>query len=83
MAKVYSYEFTVSGSYPFPLDMLRYDRCWPKSQDDVSSMMANSRHTIGGQSKVTMVGLRRPTIDRWSSFGWKLVSVPRKSELLT
>ena len=28
-------KFTVRGTWGFPLDMLRYDGCWPSSGEDV------------------------------------------------
>lgn len=30
--------FTVEGSLHFPLDMLRYDGCYPATQEDVNTM---------------------------------------------
>lgn len=71
MAKNYRYEFAVSGNNPFPLDMLRYDCCWPRSSADVSklSQAANNR-TGSGIIEVTLVGTKEPTVERWRSFGW-------------
>lgn len=34
----YLVEFTVRVGIDFPLDMLRYDSCWPATSDDVSKI---------------------------------------------
>jgi hypothetical protein len=41
---MYVQTFTVTGSMSFPLDMLRYDACWPSSQDDVGELIAACGH---------------------------------------
>jgi hypothetical protein len=72
------YEFTAHGRYPFPLDMLRYDACYPLGSGDVSKM----QEVISGPRVPTLVRERpilairlvsyahAPTVDRWRSFGW-------------
>lgn len=62
--------FDVVGSGSFPVDMLRYDRCWPESQSDVSVAFS------GGvtERRVQMRGLLPPTEQRWASFGWRVVA---------
>ena len=68
-------DFVVSGNGSFPMDMLRYDRCYPvdgSSAADMHEPRPNSR------TRVREVRLRiftenediRPTRDRWTSFGW-------------
>jgi hypothetical protein len=72
------YEFTAHGKYPFPLDMLRYDGCYPLQPGDVSKMQ---EAIVGppalGQFRdrpilhIRLVSyLHAPTEDRWRSFGW-------------
>lgn len=70
-------EFTVEGSHEFPFDMLRYDRCWPKTEANDSINLAHpmsyTRRTATRQ--VTLVSINGlPTVARWESFGWKVVS---------
>lgn len=70
--------FTVEGSGSFPIDMLRYDACWPATQADVStveSSFLSVRLRGPGPRKVTVEtnGARRPTRDRWASFGWAVI----------
>lgn len=67
---------TVQGRGTFPLDMLRYDSCFPASETDT--------HTIRrtGPRRVLLVrmtlGDGMPSVARWRSFGWDVVeTVPR------
>lgn len=66
MPKPKLYRFTVSGSGPFPEDMLRYDACWPASQSDVPL----PKRFTGEMHTVNLLGLHDPTVGRWRSFGW-------------
>ena len=71
----------------FPLDMLRYDTCWPYSQEDVATIQKTFRHLIYNENDVIEelppIHLKRrieskksmPTEDRWKSFGWKVYHV--------
>lgn len=66
--------FSVKGFGFFPLDMLRYDSCFPDTQEDVEKI-DNSNMEVSGRSRT--VKLRRniprriqPSIARWNSFGW-------------
>lgn len=61
--------FKVTGSGPFPLDMLRYDRCWPNSSDDALEMTGPQQRTIWLRSDDKTV----PTVTRWQTFGWTAV----------
>ena len=59
------YEYIVTGRGAFPLDMLRYDMCWPCSSSDVAKM--------GAEYEPRSIAIRSysaPTIERWKSFGW-------------
>jgi hypothetical protein len=74
-------KFTVRGSWNFPLDMLRYDGCWPSRGEDVQAIYSSITGERGVQevtlSTVTRTkqdALRFPTDDRWSSFNWKVVN---------
>jgi hypothetical protein len=61
----------VAADSPFPLDMLRYDRCWPATSQDAVALLRDP-------ARATRVHLRRwisapdvvPT-ERWRSFGWR------------
>lgn len=69
--KMVSYE--VEGHGSFPVDMLRYDCCWPKTETD-SAIMDRSHRDRGGNHHyaIRVMGLKHPTEARWQSFGWKV-----------
>lgn len=69
------HEFVVEGRGEFPFDMLRYDHCWPKREsEDVVNMAPYPRGSLYRETRrVTLVGLREPTVGRWESFGWNVV----------
>ena len=64
------YEYSVRGDGQFPIDMLRYDSCWPATQDDVANItyLANAKDHI-----IKLRSYREPTEARWESFRWKVV----------
>jgi len=59
-------KFTISGRGNFPLDMLRYDCCYPSSPQDVSKIEGREPREI------TLIAANpfAPTKGRWASFGW-------------
>lgn len=63
-------DFTVEGSGAFPLDMLRYDECWPVDGEAVETMGGRHRRQVRLRSCKP-----RPTDGRWSSFTWEVVEV--------
>lgn len=69
------YTYTVEGSLCFPLDMLRRDTCWPASEaTDVPAILATfdieRPRTV---TRITLVGIKKPTIARWLSFGYRVI----------
>jgi hypothetical protein len=69
--------FTVTGSGSFPLDMLRYDSCWPEAAEDAAKIEASCR---GEKSRDVTINLSTsdrnftvPTVGRWVSFNWRVV----------
>lgn len=84
MAK--KYRFTVTGKFPFPLDMLRYDVCYPVTSEDASTMSLSlgpireaprDENKLRTALEVTLISDRAPTEDRWSSFGWHVTKTER------
>lgn len=69
--------YTVSGTFIFPIDMLRYDQAWLASQADAGEVEAS----IGGPSSqkrtVRLVGCQVPNLDRWASFGWAVTGIEK------
>lgn len=75
----YRHTFVVRGSFPFPIDMLRYDRCTPKSEADSNVITRSLEHQGTSEVfEVTVISDKElkgwePTVGRWKSFGWELV----------
>jgi hypothetical protein len=69
--------FTVEGAGSFPLDMFRYDACYPATEQD-SAVAADIE---GGPRRVVVkhrvlkdeVLTNYPTENRWKSFTWTVV----------
>lgn len=76
MAKVTEHRFTVRGGGAFPLDMLRYNSCWPARGVDVVALHRGmgQPHRATAAREVTLEGVDVPTNDRWESFGWTVIS---------
>jgi hypothetical protein len=70
--------FTVEGGGTFPIDMLRYDACYPASEAD---SYATEWNVGDGLRRVTLKHRvtkdeclnHYPTEDRWKSFTWNIV----------
>lgn len=75
--QVQGYEFVVEGSHDFPIDMLRYDRCWPRSEDQAIAVAPYHFSQFREKRQVKLRGLNEPTDGRWESFGWRVVSFDR------
>ena len=77
---VSSYRFTVEGIGPFPMDMARYDACYPASQHD-GTMIEASYDRRYEPKLMRLIRLRStlkpPTEGRWKSFGWTVSEVEK------
>jgi len=67
--------FVVVGAGPFPIDMLRYDLAYPKSESNASLIESTFQPRNRATHSVTLVSSKRPTEERWGSFGWAVESV--------
>lgn len=65
-----TFQYEVRGVVPFPLDMLRYDGCWPARSVDTTAIADSLAQVATAEQVVRLEGIKRPTIDRWRSFGW-------------
>lgn len=73
--KFNAFTFIVTGSGHFPVDMMRYDRCVPKTQDDISLAFSRRDDRRVEVIAFTISGNKlEPTIQRWLSFGWPVVA---------
>lgn len=83
-SKVYLFAVKVEGCGHFPVDMLRYDGCYPASERD-SALTDNSTHQGRRVVSLRMVDYNPggPTAARWESFTWKVVEVePINADLI-
>lgn len=79
---MYVHTFTVrpKGTIPFPVDMLRYDGCYPSGETEAGKIAENLR-SWGDDPDNRYVELEavkdrpdwEPTGGRWDSFGWEVV----------
>lgn len=70
----YFQKFSVTGTGPFPFDMLRYDACYPSDSDNAMALGETENRTIW-LSRTVDLARNQPTGPRWASFGWKLNEV--------
>ncbi len=89
--KFYPTKFVVEGKGDFPIDMLRYDRAVPATERDANTITREGRTELVDDGKgntvwttsarrVSLVryssaGKSGPCIERWRSFGWRVVEV--------
>jgi len=74
------YRFTVRASGPmgFPIDMLRYDTCWPRTSQatQMIGLLISPGAVANGQTReVELTGEAPPNYARWRSFGWLVLDV--------
>lgn len=68
----------VRGSTFFPVDMLRYDRCFPRNSQDAARISSHCDPSVRREEcdiEVCRYATSRReaenfTVDRWASFGW-------------
>lgn len=73
----YRYFTTVVGTMSFPIDMLRYDRVTPATQEDAA--MISLSISTRDDYRVQVVGEREPTKERWRTFGWNVTEVRKET----
>lgn len=83
-----SVTFRVVGSGSFPVDMLRYDACWPRDQDAVAAFHESGERGYTRSVWLSRHEVERPagfggvTIDRWASFGWRVAVIYRENRVI-
>lgn len=80
--KITEVDFEVTGSMSFPVDMLRYDCCYPANSESASAILSTMEpySSKGGPYRVRLTYRPRgeggkawlPTEDRWRSFCWSV-----------
>lgn len=72
--KMFLHKFVVQGQAFFPLDMLRYDTCYPSCSDAITKMAAlKSEHPRKIQLTARAHKDWKPCTPRWATFGWKVI----------
>jgi hypothetical protein len=71
--------FVVEGASPFPVDMLRYDGCWPATEADSYAIHRTFVDPYNERIQITLTSDQHPTATagRWKSFGWSVVKHER------
>ena len=77
--KVFVHRLIVSGSGQFPVDMLRYDSCYPADTESAVAMISDHRdQNYLDMRDIELTSLSEkgwtPTVGRWNSFGWSVVN---------
>jgi len=88
MARAYILTFEVEPIRPsasFPIDMLRYDSCYPAREQDSNAIDRHYNHTSKESVRLKRGPYKlkndatRLNKSRWESFGWRIISVFDKS----
>ncbi len=83
---MYACKFRVIGKGHFPMDMLRYDQCFPRTTDDAIALVPSDHPAdhVFAQANTREIELIKlantkhgamPTNARWASFGWRVMRV--------
>jgi len=72
--KFYRIKYAVEGSGTFPIDMLRYDRACPSSED-YSHIIEREGLRRVELLRFSPAGKSGPNVERWASFGWKVTRI--------
>ena len=78
---MYETTFKVRGAGAFPVDMLRYDQCYPRTEEDshlIEVPTFEPRDVVLTKTHVYKLNTQL-TARRWASFGWELLAVPTRS----
>ena len=67
------YKYIVTGAGFFPMDMLRYDHCWPADNDAVIEIQG----PMMDERKILLASIQAPTEARWESFGWSCSAITK------
>jgi hypothetical protein len=79
MAKKYYQTFVVRTSFTFPIDMLRYDGCFPDSEQDSGKIARNlTENKCRLEVKIGRYVDHKnstPCVGRWQSFGCQISDI--------
>lgn len=70
------YQYAVTGHGDFPVDMLRYDAAYPATTSAVTGITDRAPGARWAETRSVMLrSWKKPTKDRWNSFGWAISEV--------
>lgn len=77
--KLYRHSIRVKGRMAFPIDMLRYDACYPQASVDVEEINISQDRSITRYFEVTLEKQATTianvwTKERWLSFGYETIN---------
>lgn len=73
------HQVSFQGLGIFPLDMLRYDRCWPAGPSDVAMVGYEINDLRVVSVRAYSENKNMPfTEARWASFGWHLIKTSHR-----
>jgi hypothetical protein len=79
MKSIHFVEFTVSGFGQFPIDMLRYDRCFPADERESGQIMNTfTRRIRTWEIRLSAYASNKawmPCKGRWESFGCQVSGI--------
>lgn len=68
------FTFTVSGTGEFPVDMMRFERAWPRAPSDSKKIQESDPSS--GRFEVDLQSADPPSQKgRWGSFGWRIEKI--------
>ena len=71
---LYEHEATVEVKGAFPVDMLRYDRCYPASEEDAKAIARSLARPGREPCRVTVKALS-PSREHWKKARWRSFGV--------
>jgi len=66
-------KFLVQGRTPFPMDMLRYDSCYPQTTEDAAKIARSIKNRPERREIALATHSPSVTNGRWSSHGWRII----------
>lgn len=71
------HRFKVRGSGSFPMDMLRYDACYPLSSEDAAKLSNTTGVWEIRLSHYDIIKTWTPCVNRWRSFICEVVEIEK------
>ena len=78
MANYKTTNYKVAGAHAFPIDMLRYDRAWPRTDADSANLlgaMGKFDDPPKGVTEIELQCIGPITPGRWASFLWTVIEI--------